>query len=151
MTLRRYVEARVEASWLDYLGHVNYLEYQRVSDEATDRLWRELHDGRDVEARAGAEYAIVDLQIRFQRELNLGDPIQVETRVIGHDDKRLAVQHDVMRGEELCCRIVFVALSFHLSDRRVRPFAPEVLARVAALHSPVSEAPLPALRIPTPA
>lgn len=151
MTSRRYVEATVEAGWLDYLGHVNYLEYQRVADEATDRLWRELHEGRDIEARAGAEYAIVELQIRFQRELKLGDRIQVETRVIGYDDKRLSLQHDVMRGGELCCRIVFVALSFHLSDRKVRPFQPAVLARLAALYAPVTEAPLPALRIPEPA
>ncbi len=151
MTCLRYVEARVEADWLDYLGHVNYLEYQRVADEATDRLWQVLHDGRDVETRAGAEYAIVDLQIRFQRELNLDDLVRVETRVIGYDSKRLSLQHDVMRGEELCCRIVFVALSFHLSDRKVRPFAPDVLARIAALYTPITEAPLQALRIPKPA
>ena len=156
MRLRHYVEATVEAGWLDYLGHVNYLEYQRVADGATDALWLELSGGRDVAARQGAEFAIVDLQVRYHRELNLGVRIRVETRVIGYDAKRIAVRHEVRRNAgsaagELCCGIVFVAVSFHLSDRKVRPFAPDVLARLAALHDPLPEAPLPALRIPLPA
>lgn len=156
MKLRRYVEATVESGWLDYLGHVNYLEYQRVADGATDALWLELSGGRDVAARQGAEFAIVDLQVRYHRELNLGDRIRVETRVVGYDAKRIAVRHEVRRGPpgegaELCCAIVFVAVSFHLSDRRVRPFAPDVLERLAALHDPLTDAPLPALRIPHPA
>jgi len=148
--LRRYVEATVEPGWLDYLGHVNYLEYQRVADLATDALWLELSGGRDLAARQGAEYAIVDLQVRYHRELGLGDRIQVETRVIGYDAKRIAVRHEVKRGAETCCTIAFVGLSFHLSDRRVRPFEPDVLARLAALHDPLPAAPLPALRIPLP-
>jgi len=147
---RRYVEATVEASWLDYLGHVSYLEYQRISDHATDALWLELSGGRDTAARAGAEFAIVDLQVRYQRELGLGDRIAIETRVIGYDAKRMAVQHEVLRGEELCCRLAFVSLSFHLSDRKVRAFSADVLERLAALYDPLPEAPLPALRIPHP-
>lgn len=151
MKRRRYVEATVEPGWLDYLGHVNYLQYQRVADLATDALWIELSGGRDETARAGAEYAMVDLQVRYRRELAAGDRIAIETRVIGYDPKRMAVQHDILRGDELCCRLIFVALSFHLSDRKVRDFPPDVLERLAALYDPMSEAPLHALRIPHPA
>jgi len=109
-----------------------------------------------VSARQGAEFAIVDLRVRYHRELNLGDRIRVETRVIGYDAKRIAVRHEVRRrpgpdGGELCCGIVFVAVSFHLADRKVRPFVPDVLERLAALHDPLPDAPLQALRIPHPA
>jgi acyl-CoA thioesterase FadM len=147
---RRYVEATVEAGWIDTLGHVNFLEYQRVADLATDALWLEIGGGVDAAPRHGAQFAIVDLQVRNQRELMLGDRIAIETRVLGYDAKRLAVQHDVLRGEELCCRIAFVAVSFHLSDRRVRSFAPGVLERLAQLHDPLPEATLPGLSIPHP-
>lgn len=150
MKRRRYLEATVEAGWLDSLGHVNFLEYQRVADLATDALWLELCGGVDTVARDGAVFAFVDLQVRYQRELMLGDRFAIETRVLGYDAKRLAVQHDLLRGEELCCRIAFVAVSFHLSDRKVRSFAPAVLERLAKLHDPLPEATLPGLRIPHP-
>lgn len=151
MKRRRYIEATVEADWIDYLGHVTYLQYQRVADRATDALWHEITDGRSNEARAGAEFAIVDLQVRYRRELNLGDRIVIETRVVGYDSKRMAVQHEVLRGEEVCCRLAFVAVSFHLSDRKVRDFPAYVLEHLARLYDPLPEAPLPALRIPHPA
>jgi acyl-CoA thioester hydrolase len=148
---RRYIEATIGPGSIDYLGHMTYLEYQRMADLATDALWAELTEERDTETRAGAEFAIVDLQVRYRRELNLGDRVVIETRVVGYDSKRMAVQHEVLRGEEVCCRLTFVAVSFHLSDRKVRNFPPYVLEHLAQLYDPLPEAPMPALRIPHPA
>ena len=148
MRRRRYIEATVEPGWIDSLGHVNFLEYQRIADLAADALWLELCGGRTVASRADELFAYVDLQVRYLRELTLGDRVAVETRVLGFDAKRMAVQHEVLRGDEVSCRMVTVAVSFNLGDRKVRAFAPDVLDRLARLVDPLPEAPLPALRIP---
>ncbi|HWA45816.1 MAG TPA: thioesterase family protein [Hypericibacter adhaerens] len=150
MSRRIYFEGEVRTEWIDEFGHMGYLDYQRVSDIATMAFWEEMNGGRGQEARQDNEFAIVDVHVRYLRELRLGDPLKIATRLVGCDLKRFGLLHEMSSGDKLCATIGFLCLSFHLGERRVRPFAKDVAARLAAALDPeaAQDPSLPACLVP---
>jgi acyl-CoA thioester hydrolase len=140
VTGRTYFEGEVKVEWIDEFGHMNYLDYQRVTDIATMAFWQEMNGGRDQNERGGGEFAIVDVHARYLREVRLGDPLKVETRLLSYDRKRFKLLHELSSRGALCAIVGFFCLSFHLGERRVRPFEESVLQRLAAALDPAAMA-----------
>lgn len=126
-------DSTVPAEWIDEFGHMGYLDYQRAADVSTMAFWAAVNDGRGQEERAGAEFVIADIHVRYARELRLEDRFQIATILADHDEKRMLLLHEIMSGETLCATVLLLCLSFNLNDRRVRPFARSVLDRFAGL------------------
>lgn len=138
MTKKRriFFEGEVRPEWIDEFGHMGYLDYQRVADIATMAFWEEVNGGRAQSERDGGEFAIIDVHARYLREVRLGDPLSVATRLVGCDPKRFTLLHEIGSKGELCATVGLFCLSFHLGDRRVRPFDSAVAARMAAALDP---------------
>ncbi|MGH6879989.1 acyl-CoA thioesterase [Hypericibacter sp.] len=136
MNRRIYFEGEVRPEWIDEFGHMGYLDYQRVADIATMAFWDEMNGGSAQSERDGGEFAIIDVHARYMREVRLGDPLSVATRLVGCDAKRFTLLHEINSKGELCATVGLFCLSFHLGDRRVRPFDPGVAARMAAALDP---------------
>lgn len=85
---------------LDVLWHVNNGVYLSMLDVArVDLLLRSGAAGR---LRRAGHYAVVAAQtIRFRRSLKLFDRFDVETRVIGWDDKAFLIEHRFLRKGEI--------------------------------------------------
>ena len=77
-----FLESVVPPEWIDELGHMGYLDYQRAADVATMAFWAAMNDGRGQKERAGAEFVIVDIHVRYARELRLGDRFQIATSLV---------------------------------------------------------------------
>ena len=85
---------------LDVLWHVNNGVYLSMLDVARVDLM--LRSGVGSELRRRGWYPVVVAEtIRFRRSLRLFQRFQVETTIIGWDEKAILVQHHFRRGEEL--------------------------------------------------
>ena len=111
-----FYSATVQKEWIDSLGHVNFLEYQRIADLAGEELWVAL--GGEPASRGSLTVVIVQTHVHYLRELRLGDPVSVETQLIGYDARRIHLYHSVRRREELVSIVQCLGLAFDLSKRR---------------------------------
>jgi acyl-CoA thioester hydrolase len=70
----------------------------------------------------------------YERELLVGERVRVATQILGSDDKRLHVGHEMFRvtdGERSATQELMF-LHIDLKARRVTPFPPERRERVVA-------------------
>lgn len=133
MAGERLYSAVVQDSWIDALGHVNFLDYQRIADLASERLW--LAIGGPPPERGGLTYVIVQTHAHYLRELRLGDAVDIDTRLIGYDARRMHLYHELRRREELVCIVQILGLAFDLSHRRASHWSAAMLEALAARRS----------------
>lgn len=90
---------------LDVLWHVNNGVYLSMLDVA--RVDMMLRSGMAPRLRSAGLYPVVAAEtIRFRRSLQLFQVFEIETRVIGWDDKAFLLEHRFLRGEELVAEAV---------------------------------------------
>ena len=131
--------ARVAPDWVDFNNHMTESRYLQVFGDATDALLR--FAGADDEYMAtGRSFYTVETHIRHLREVAGGEPVTVDTRVLGCDEKRVHLFHRMFHGERggerEGGRGTELATSEHMllhvdtAAGRAAPAAPEVLARL---------------------
>jgi acyl-CoA thioesterase FadM len=90
---------------LDVLFHVNNGVYLSMLDVARVDLM--LRSGLAAKLWRKGLYPVVAAEtIRFRRSLQLFQVFEVETTVIGWDDKAFIIQHRFLRGEELVAEAI---------------------------------------------
>lgn len=90
---------------LDVLWHVNNGVYLSMLDVA--RVDMILRSGMAPRLRRAGVYPVVAAEtIRFRRSLQLFQGFEIETRVIGWDEKAFLLEHRFLRGEELVAEAV---------------------------------------------
>ena len=136
---------QVEQEWTDYNGHLNMAYYHLLFDRAIDAALVPLGLGPEVAAKTGVSVFTAQAQVHYLRELHAGDSVVVETRLIEHDSKRLHYVQTMRRigKDETAAISENLVLHVDLTTRRVAPFAPEVLARIAAAVAAHADLPLP--------
>jgi acyl-CoA thioesterase FadM len=89
---------RVWLNDLDVLFHMNNGRYLTILDLARVDLM--MRSGLWKHLKAQRWYPVVTLEtIRFHRSLELGNRYNVETRVIGWDEKHIFIEQGFVRGE----------------------------------------------------
>jgi acyl-CoA thioesterase FadM len=93
---------------LDVLFHVNNGVYLSMLDVARVDLM--LRSGAAAALRRHGFYPVVAAEtIRFRRSLQLFQVFEVETAIIGWDDKAFIIEHHFWRGDELVAEAVIRA------------------------------------------
>jgi acyl-CoA thioester hydrolase len=139
MSVKRLFSGIVEASWLDALGHVNFLEHQRIADKATDQLWLEV-GGEPPSATVQLAFIIVETHVRYERELRLHDHVGVDTRVIAYDHRRIHLLHTIVRDCDVISVVQVLGLAFNAHSRRASRWSELMLkAFEARLHDAPAE------------
>jgi acyl-CoA thioester hydrolase len=127
----------VRPEWIDYNGHMNVAYYVLVFDHATDALFDALGLGADYRHETELSLFAVESHILYTRELALGDPVRVESRILGVDGKRLHFGHEMLHGWR-AATIELMAVHVDLATRRTAPFPADRLAAIeqaAAAHA----------------
>ncbi|MDW8338196.1 MAG: carnitine 3-dehydrogenase [Thermoleophilia bacterium] len=140
----RLYRGRVDPSWLDYNGHLTEARYLDVFAAATDALLR--HLGLDADYLAGGASAYtVETHVRYLREVGGLEPIEVETQVLGADEKRLHLFHSLLHGERGGLLATGEHLLVHVDTRAVRaePWREPLASRLAELARVQAALPLP--------
>ena len=122
---------------LDVLWHVNNGVYLSMLDVARVDLM--LRSGVTAKLRRAGVYPVVAAEtIRFRRSLQLFQTFEIETAVIGWDEKAFVIQHRFLRGAELVAE-AFIRSRF--LRRRGGTVSPAELLEL--LDKPRASPPLP--------
>src|SRR5215207_1321652 len=140
----RLHRARVLAEWVDYNGHAHESRYLQVFGDTTDALLGYV----GVEAAylaAGGSYYTVETHLSHLGEASAGDSLDVTTRVLGFDDKRLHLFHELHRSGDDVLLATAEQMLLHVDTRagRARPARPEILPRIATLAAAHAVLPKP--------
>jgi carnitine 3-dehydrogenase len=140
----RLHEAIVAPEWIDYNGHMTEYRYLQVLADTTDAFLA--HVGADPGyVAAGHSYYTVESHLRHLGEANAGDRLSVSTRLLGHDEKRLHLFHELRRsGEEtLVATGEHMLLHVDASAGRTSPAGAGVLAELGRIAADQAGLPAP--------
>ncbi|MFW8594881.1 carnitine 3-dehydrogenase [Cribrihabitans neustonicus] len=132
----------VPLDWTDYNGHMTESRYLDAFAQSTDRLMEII--GCDAEYIAsGGSYFTAETHIRHLDEVHAGDAIQVRTRVIMGQGKKMHLWHEMFAGERLLATGEHMLLHVDLKTRRSAPPAPHVEANLIKLAEAHAALPAP--------
>jgi len=121
--------------WVDYNGHLRDAYYLLLFSLATDALMEQL--GLDEAGRAATGHSLYTLEchLNFVQEVKLGQQVEVRTQILGHDSKRLHLNHSLHLLDQapLLAASEQMLLNVATAAARATPFAEPVLSRVEAL------------------
>jgi acyl-CoA thioester hydrolase len=124
----------VQPEWIDHNGHMNLAYYVVLFDYATDALFDAI--GLGLEYRRATDHGtfVAETHTLYRRELLVGERVRIVTQILGADDKRLHLGHEMFRrdGGERVAMQELMYLHVSLAERRVTPFLPELRERVRA-------------------
>ena len=132
----------VPADWLDYNGHMNEACYATAFSNATDRLMEII--GCDAEYIAtGGSYFTGETHIRYLDEAHLGQVIEIRTRIIKGEGKKMHLWHEMYEGERLLATGEKFLLHVSLETRRPSEPSQEIMDNLAALQAAHDKLPAP--------
>src|ERR1700748_3586682 len=96
-------EGEVLREWIDANDHMNLAYYTVLFDYATDALFDAIGIGRQYKDSTNHGTFVVETHNLYERELLLGDRVRIATQILGSDDKRLHLGHEMfaMPGRQL--------------------------------------------------
>lgn len=136
--------AVVEAEWVDYNGHMTEFRYLQALADGTDALLRQIGIDAQYVARRGSYYT-VETHIRHLDEAHAGEPIYVATRLLGYDEKRLHLYHELRRTVDDATIATGEHMLLHVdaASGATGPAPGEVLAALAQIAERQRELPWP--------
>ena len=142
-----FVAARavVRPEWIDYNGHMNVGYYHVVFDLAAEPFFEFLGFTPEVRRRHDATTFALEAHLNFLREVQQGDPLRFEARLIDHDAKRIHFYQEMFHATERYLAASFESLSACVSqtERRTAPMPPALLDRLARIKAAHATLPRP--------
>jgi acyl-CoA thioester hydrolase len=135
----------VEPEWIDDNGHFNAGYYFVVFDDSVTDFMNFVGLDRAHRDRHAVTTFSVEGHITFEREMNLGDPIEIRSLLLGWDAKKIHSINLMYHGSDGWLAATNELLSMHISTetRRSAPMAPEIQERLAAILAAHTELPTP--------
>ena len=93
------VRRMVPSDWTDYNGHMNESRYGQVFSDAADAVLAHVGAGPDY-VSAGLSFFTVSTKIDYLLETRAGETIQVVTRVLLGEGKKLKLRHEMRRASD---------------------------------------------------
>ncbi|CDZ80099.1 Long-chain acyl-CoA thioesterase FadM [Candidatus Rubidus massiliensis] len=112
---------------LDVYGHVNNSTYLTLFEEARWDLITKQGYGLEQIKKSGIGPIILEVHIKYYKELLLRDEIIIETSAISYEKKIGKLLQKMVREEEVCCEALFVMGLFDLKNRKLINPTPEWL------------------------
>ncbi len=134
-------EAVVSPEWIDYNGHMTESRYLEVMADATDAFL--LRIGIDpAYVESGRSYYTVETHIRHLDEAHAGERLRVASQLLGHDEKRLHLFHELRRSTDGVVVATGEHMLLHVDRARGRtaPAAAAVLdalGQIASVQRPL--------------
>jgi carnitine 3-dehydrogenase len=138
----------VPPEWIDYNGHLTEGFYGVAFGAASDELLIHLGFGEAYRSQNGTFYS-VETHIRFLREIHEGSSISTDTYVLGADEKRLHLHHDLLVDGDPEPAATQEAMLLHVTRAaddgppRTAPMVEPVLGHAFAAAGAHSSLPLP--------
>ncbi|MGE8353552.1 4-hydroxybenzoyl-CoA thioesterase [Pseudomonas protegens] len=136
---------RIIHDWVDYNGHLRDAFYLLIFSYATDALMDRLGLDSDNREASGHSLFTLELHLNYLHEVKLDTEVEVHTRIIGHDRKRLHLYHSLHKvgdPQELAGNEQML-LHVDLAGPRSAPFGEALLQRLQAMTAEQADLPRP--------
>jgi acyl-CoA thioester hydrolase len=139
----RLHDVTVAPEWADYNGHMSESCYLLVFGDGADAFFRFFGVDEDYRA-SGRSLFTAETHLRHLREAHVGDRLELTLQVLGADDKRLHIVHELLDDSG---RVAATAeqLLLHVDTRasRVTPFPDDISERLAEIRAAHAALPVP--------
>ncbi len=141
--LRLYRTA-VEPDWVDYNGHMTEAAYLTAAGWASDALFRYVGDDEAYRA-AGHSFYTVETHIHYLLEVDVHEPIEFTTQLLGVDQKRMHLVHEMHHGDTgaLLASVEQMLVHVDMVAGRSAPILPGVAAALHAIADAHADLPVP--------
>ncbi len=110
----------IRESHLDTFGHVNNATYLSLFEEARWELITSNGFGLQEVKRSGTGPVILEIQIKYQKELKLRENIRIETQLLDVQGKLQTLQQVILNEKnEVCSTAVFKFGLFDTKERKL--------------------------------
>lgn len=135
--------ATVQPDWLDYNNHMTEGYYGYAFGYASDAFIDYARLDAAYRARTNCTIYTVETHICFLRELPANAPLHFTTQLLGYDEKRFHVFHQMYHTGENYLAATFESMMLHVNQElgRVVPFPQDIqdwLAEIADAHKKLS-------------
>lgn len=120
----------VEKKHLDSFGHVNNAMYLMLFEAARWDLIIKNNYGLEKIQATGIGPTILEIRIRFVRELLLGQEITIESEMVMLKNKIGKMAQKMIRNGQVCCEAEFTIGLFDLKARKLILPTPEWLKAI---------------------
>ena len=126
---------RVEPEWLDYNGHMNVAYYTLAFDRAGEQFVASVGLSEAQTNETGDSWMVAEAHTTYQNEASCGDELEIRTRILALDDKRIHLFQAMYRRADATLLATSEQLILHvnLKQRSVQPFAPQVMQKLQLL------------------
>lgn len=109
----------IKEIYLDVYGHVNNATYLTLLEEARWELITQNGYGLKKILETGRGPVILEVTLRYLKELHARDQIQIDSCMISYEKKIGKMRQTMQRGKELCCTAEFTFGLFDLKARKL--------------------------------
>ena len=146
----------VEPDWVDYNGHMTEAAYLTAAGWASDALFRYIGDDEAYRA-VGHSFYTVETHIHYLLEVDVHEPIEFTTQLLGVDAKRVHLIHTMLHGDTgaTLCTAEQMLVHVNMAAGHSVAILPRVAAVLAAIATAHADLPIPSqvgsvMRLPPP-
>lgn len=136
MQLPVIYETRIQPQWLDYNDHLNVAYYVLIFDMAGEELVRTLGLGGAITQQTGISWVVLENHITYDREVTLGQAVEVGMQLVDHDHKRMHLYMEMhVAGPDgyIASTLEQMVMCVDLNTRRSTEFPEQVQAGITSL------------------
>jgi acyl-CoA thioester hydrolase len=117
---------QIKEHHVDSLGHVNNATYLELFEEARWEAITALGYGFKTVQRLQQGPVIIEINLKFQRELLLRENIEITMKVLSYEGKICKMQQQMLKEDgTVACEALFVFGLFDMKTRRMIEPTPE--------------------------
>ncbi|MSP81389.1 MAG: thioesterase [Alphaproteobacteria bacterium] len=135
----------VKPAWVDHNGHMGIRSYTRVLDRAIGAFYRHMGLTHAAIRAAGGTIFALQESAWYRREVLLGDPLLVVSRLIDVDHNKLITFHTLRqaRNDYVAAMAEIVEIHIDRETRKPTPFPLAMRTRLAAVMAEHAALPRP--------
>lgn len=133
----------VPQEWIDGNGHMSARFYSLLVFDAHWKFSDAIGLGSDYIRDHNLGKNIVEGHMVYERELMLGDHVEVSSRLLAVSDKGVHIAHEVFNVDRNYRAAIWeeVDLNVDLATRRATPFTPKMRAKLETIAQQFSQLP----------
>ncbi|OGT39910.1 MAG: thioesterase [Gammaproteobacteria bacterium RIFCSPHIGHO2_12_FULL_36_30] len=114
-----FYSVMIKENHLDVFGHMNNAQYFMLFEEARWEFITNNGYGLKKIKETGLGPTILEIHLRFLKEIRLREKIIIETQILYYKNKIGKLSQKMIRDGEVCCEAEFTIGLFSLKERKL--------------------------------
>jgi acyl-CoA thioester hydrolase len=132
MTVFSFHSEPLQDSWLDLYGHLNEAYYLVPLSNTTWFMQDHFGIGSAYFDATGCAIYTVETHLRYLNDVRSPAIMNIETRILGSDAKKIWFAHSMLVDDRLCATAEFMALHYNTRESRTSAMPDAVQSQLTA-------------------